>query len=60
MQGDFNARTNVINDTIAPDRFDTILMGNGNDDITKRNSQDKVPADYRGKELIENYVNHYN
>jgi hypothetical protein len=53
VQGDFNARTNVISDTITPDRFDTIVMGNGIGDIPNRNSQDKVPADHRGKELIE-------
>ena len=54
VQGDFNARTNVINDTIAPDRYDTILMGNENSsEIPNRNSQDKMPADHRGKELIE-------
>ena len=52
VQGDFNARTSVISDTIAQDRFDTILMGKNNGDIKDRNSQDKV-SDFRGKELIE-------
>ena len=38
MQGDFNARTNVINKTIVRDKFDTIFMRNDSGDIPKRNS----------------------
>ena len=53
VQGDFNARTNVINDTIVRDKFDTIFMRNDSGDIPNRNSEDKVPADHRGKELLE-------
>ena len=53
VQGDFNARTGICNDRIIPDKFDTILMNNGSIDVPNRNSQDKVPADHRGKELIE-------
>ena len=53
VQGDFNARTNVINDTIVRDKFDSIFMGNEYDDVPNRNSEDKVPADHRGKELLE-------
>ena len=53
VQGDFNARTNVINDTIVRDKFDTIFMGNDYGDVPNRNSEDKVQADHRGKELLE-------
>ena len=53
MQGDFNARTNVINDTIVRDKFDTIFMGNDSGDIPNRNSADKVPDGHRGKEVLE-------
>ena len=53
VQGDFNARTNVINDTIVRDKFDTVFMRNDSGDIPNRNSEDKVPADHRGKELLE-------
>ena len=51
LQGDFNARTNVDNDNIPPDKFDEFHIPNVN--IPHRNSEDKIPSDYRGKELLE-------
>ena len=53
IQGDFNARTNVINDTVSADRYDNSYLDSPHVDIPLRNSEDKAPADHRGKELIE-------
>ena len=53
VQGDFNARTNVNNDIVTADKYDTALIENSEIDIPIRNSEDKVTADHRGKELIE-------
>ena len=53
IQGDFNARTNVISDTVPADRYDTSFIENPSADIPPRNSEDNAPADHRGKELIE-------
>ena len=53
VQGDSNARTNVNNDTVTADKYDTALIENYEIDIPIRNSEDKVTADHRGKELIE-------
>ena len=52
IQGDLNAHTNTGSDTIRPDKFDNIPIPNlGN--IPERNSEDKLPSDHRGKELLE-------
>ena len=51
LQGDFNAHTNMDSDTIAPDKFDNTSIPNNN--IPQRNSEDKIPSDHRGKELLE-------
>ena len=51
MQGDFNARTNVDSDTIKPDKFDNFYIPSN--DIPHRNSEDIIPSDHRGKELLE-------
>ena len=53
VQGDFNARTNVNSDTVTCDKYDPVLIENYHADIPSRNSEDKAPADHRGKELIE-------
>ena len=56
VQGDFNARTNVDDDTITIDKFDDDFMiptENVPQNIHSRNSEDKVTADHRGKELLE-------
>ena len=51
VQGDFNARTNVNSDTVTGDKYDPTLATNHHAEIPCRNSEDKVPADHRGKEL---------
>ncbi len=56
VQGDFNARTNVDDDTISIDKYDddfAIPIESSSPNIQRRNSEDKVPADHRGKELLE-------
>ena len=56
VQGDFNARTNVDDDTITIDKFDDAFMiptENLPQNIQSRNSEDSVAADHRGKELLE-------
>ena len=53
VQGDFNARTNVIIDNVTADKYDTSFIENPCIDIPIRNSEDKAPANHRGKELIE-------
>ncbi len=56
VQGDFNARTNVDDDTIATDKHDDAFMipiEYFSPNVQNRNSEDKVPADHRGKELLE-------
>ena len=53
VQGDFNARTNVNSDTVTRDKYDPTLVINHHAEIPCRNSQDKVPTDHRGKELLE-------
>ena len=53
LQGDFNARTNVNIDTVTGDKYDPTLVTNHHAEIPCRNSEDKVPADHRGKELVE-------
>ena len=53
VQGDFNARTNVIDDNVTADKYDTSFIENPCIDIPIRNSEDKAQADHRGKELIE-------
>ena len=53
VQGDFNARTNVNDDTVTCDKYDPVPIENHQVDIPSRNSEDKAPADHRGKELIE-------
>ena len=52
VQGDFNARTNVINDIVTADKYDTSFIENPVIDMPTRNSEDK-DLDHRGKELIE-------
>ena len=52
IQGDFNARTNIDDDIIKPDKFDDILIL-PELNIPCRNSEDKVSSDQRGKELVE-------
>ena len=52
IQGDFNSRTNIDDGIIGPDKFDgSVIINDLN--IPGRNSEDKVPSDHRGKELIE-------
>ena len=53
IQGDFNARTNVEDDTIIPDKFDNSLNLTVSNNIPCRNSEDKMPPDHRGKEILE-------
>ena len=53
VQGDFNARTNVTNDNVTADKYDTSFVVSPRIDIPVRNSEDKAPADHRGKEMIE-------
>ena len=56
VQGDFNARTNVDDDTITIDKFDDAFMiptENLPQNIQSRNSEDSLAADHRGKELLE-------
>ena len=57
VQGDFNARTNVDDDTIAIDKHDDnelmIPTENLSQNVHGRNSEDNVPSDHRGKELLE-------
>ena len=53
VQGDFNARTNVIGDNVTADKYDNSFIENPLIDIPIRNSEDKAPPDYRGKELVE-------
>ena len=56
VQGDFNARTNVDDDTVTIDKYDEDFMipvDNLAEGIQSRNSEDKVSADHRGKELLE-------
>ena len=53
VQGDFNARTNVISDTVSADRYDPSFIENSDMNIPPRNSEDMAPADHRGKEFIE-------
>ena len=57
LQGDFNARTNVDDDTITADKHDEdafmIPIESCSPNIQNRNSEDKVPADHRGRELLE-------
>ena len=52
IQGDFNARTNIDDDIIKPDKFDDIVIL-PELNIQCRNSEDKVSSDQRGKELVE-------
>ena len=53
--GDFNARTGQDNDILEIDKFDNLDIPNinENNDIPPRNSEDKLPSNLRGKELIE-------
>ena len=56
LQGDFNARTGVDDNTITIDKYDDehmVPVENLVQNIPNRNSEDKVPADHRGKELLE-------
>ena len=56
VQGDFNARTNVDDDTIAVDKYDDTFMiptENLPQNIQSRISEDRVASDHRGKELLE-------
>ena len=53
VQGDFNARTGVGSDFVTPDKYDTVCIENLVPNLQNRNSEDKVPADHRGKELLE-------
>ena len=53
VQGDFNARTNVNDNTITCGKYDPVSNENYQAVIPSRNSEDKAHADHRGKELIE-------
>ena len=55
VMGDFNARTGLDNDILEIDKFDNLDIPNinENNDIPPRNSEDKLPSNLRGKELIE-------
>ena len=55
VMGDLNARTGLEDDIIKIDKFDNVDIPNinQNNDIPSRNSEDKLTANQRGKELIE-------
>ena len=54
IQGDFNARTNVDDNLLKPDKFDKLInIDNGNNKIPPRNSKDELPSHHRRKELLE-------
>ena len=51
IQVDFNARTNVDDNLLEPNKL--INVDSDNNNIPPRNSEDTLPSDHKGKELLE-------
>ena len=51
IQGDLNAKTGILEDTISPDKSDELFKLSFNQPPPMRNSQDSA-VNFRGNELV--------